>query len=160
MAQPPSPCSQPGHAGFDFWLGEWDLTWPADQMGGLPGQVGAGTNRVERVLEGCVVEENFTVSDGSFRGRSVSVFDPVAGLWRQTWVDSSGGYIALRGRLEEGRMVLSTDPVERDGQMVVNRMVFRDMTTDSLKWDWQGSRDGGETWVDLWNIDYRRADGP
>lgn len=152
----PTPCSGTGHDEFDFWVGGWELSWPAEQMGGAPEERGSGRNRVERVLNGCVIEENFSADDGSFRGHSMSVFDADAGLWRQTWVDSSAGYIVLTGRFKDGRMILSTEPRERDGQIVVNRMVFRDITRDSLRWDWQGSRDGGETWTDLWNIEYNR----
>jgi hypothetical protein len=34
-------------------------------------------------------------------------------------------------------------------------MVFRQVTADSLTWDWQRSTDG-VVWSDLWNISYRR----
>ena len=158
MAQP-TPCADVGHDQFEFWVGEWELSWPAEQMGGAPGERGTGRNKIARVLNGCVIEENFSVEDGSFRGHSVSVFDASAGMWRQTWVDSSAGYIVLTGRFQDGRMILSTEPRERDGQVAVNRMVFRDITGDSLRWDWQGSRDRGETWTDLWNIEYNRISG-
>lgn len=159
MSQPSSPCSEPERRGFDFWVGEWELSWPAEQMGGAPGDRGAGINRIERVLDGCVIEENFSTNDGSFRGHSVSVFDGAAGIWRQTWVDSSAGYIVLTGQFVDEKMILSTDPRERDGDVVMNRMVFRDITPVSLIWDWQGSRDGGATWIDLWNIKYSRIAG-
>lgn len=156
MSLPTPPCSTPQHAGFDFWIGEWELSWPAEQMGGSPGEQGSGTNRVERVLDGCVIQENFSTNDGSFRGHSVSVFDIDTGIWRQTWVDSSAGYIVLTGRFEGDMLILTTEPRERDGQVALNRMVFRDIGPDSLNWDWQGSRDGGDTWNNLWNIGYRR----
>lgn len=152
-----TPCSETGHDEFDFWVGEWELSWPAEQTGGASGARGVGINRIERVLDGCVVEENFSFHDGSFRGHSVSVFDSAAGIWRQTWVDSAAGYIVLTGRFEDEKMILATEQKERDGELLMNRMVFREITPLSLKWDWQGSRDGGETWTDLWNIDYRRV---
>lgn len=158
MAQP-TPCGDIGHSEFDFWVGQWELSWPAEQMGGAPGDRGRGRNHIERVLNDCVIEENFSLDDGSFGGHSVSVFDANSGMWRQTWVDSSAGYIVLSGMFQDGKMILSTEPRERDGQSLINRMVFRDITWDSLRWDWQGSRDGGETWTDLWNIEYDRIDG-
>ena len=161
MSQPSQsqPCRGQHFDEFDFWIGEWDLTWPAEQMGGEPGATGSGTNRIERVLGGCVIEENFATAGGGFLGHSVSVFDPTSEIWRQTWVDNAGGYIALEGEFAGGRMELRTAPVERNGYLAVNRMVFGDITDDSLSWDWQGSRDGGETWTDLWNIAYRRQSG-
>ena len=35
---------------FDFWLGEWYLTW---------GENDRGINRIERIMDGAVVQENF-----------------------------------------------------------------------------------------------------
>lgn len=150
------PCSSPEHRQFDFWLGEWDLSWPAAQSGGDEGDIGTGRNQIRRMYGDCVVEENFTTDDGSFRGHSVSVFDEHAGLWRQTWVDSSGGYLVFTGSFDGDAMTLTTEPAERGNEVVVQRMVFDEISDDSLEWVWQGSRDGGASWNDLWNISYRR----
>jgi hypothetical protein len=156
MTDSPKPCSSPEARQFDFWLGEWDLNWPAEQTGGEAGEKGTGTNRLGRLFGDCVIEENFATDDGRFEGRSLSVYDEAAGLWRQTWVDSSGGYLVFTGGLNNGEMELRTAAVERDGETVVSRMVFTDITDDSLIWHWQGSRDGGETWNELWTISYKR----
>lgn len=157
MIESPTPCSRPEARQFDFWLGEWDLTWPAEQSGGTEGEIATGVNRISRLFDDCVIEENFATDDGRFRGHSVSVYDERAGRWRQTWVDSSGGYLVFTGSFEAGRMTLSTEPAGRDGEILVQRMVFSEIGEGSLEWVWQGSRDGGETWNDLWNISYRRA---
>ena len=45
-----SPCSTPEARQFDFWLGEWDVSWGDGQH---------STNRVEATLGGCVIQENF-----------------------------------------------------------------------------------------------------
>jgi hypothetical protein len=156
VAELPAPCTSSEAAQFDFWLGEWDLSWPAEQTGGQVGETGHGTNRIERLLGQCVIEENFAMDDGSFLGRSLSVFDTRAELWMQTWVDSSGGYLLFSGGFDGSQMELRTTPVEREGEVAVNRMVFHDISAESLQWDWQGSRDGGQTWNYLWTISYRR----
>lgn len=142
---------------LDFWLGEWELSWPASQTGGEEGETGTGTNKLTRLFGDCVIEENFATSDGKFQGRSVSVYDEAAGIWRQTWVDSAGTYLSFTGGKTEDGFELRTEPSERDGETVVQRMVFTDITDDSLHWTWQGSRDGGTTWNDLWNISYSRT---
>lgn len=157
MVDSSPPCSSPESRQFDFWLGEWDLTWPANQVGGDEGDTGTGTNRIERLFGDCVLEENFTTSDSGFQGRSHSVYDPGSGFWHQTWVDSSGGYIALSGSFDGKAMTLMTRPREVNGESRVNRMVFSDITAESLEWRWQGSRDNGNSWGDLWHISYRRA---
>ena len=156
MSETQSPCGSEQARQFDFWLGDWDLTWPAEQSGGESGETMTGSNRITRLFDDCVIEENFTTADASFRGHSVSVYDERAGLWRQTWVDSAGGYIVLTGSYDGETMELRTAPIERDGETVLQRMVFSDIDVDSLEWAWQGSRDGGSTWNDLWNITYRR----
>ena len=156
MTDAAPPCSSHEARQFDFWLGEWSLSWPAQQTGGAEGELGTGRNRISRLFDDCVIEENFTTDDGSFSGHSVSVYDVAAGYWRQTWVDSSGGYLLFTGTFHDGVMELSTEPRERDGDMTVQRMVFSEITPASLEWAWQGSRDGGSTWNDLWNISYRR----
>ena len=150
------PCSSPRARELDFWIGEWDLSWPASQTGGASGERLTGRNSITRLFGDCVIEENFTTHDGGFRGHSISVYDEKAAIWRQTWVDSAGSYLWFTGGPVDGEMVLSTEPVERDGALVVNRMVFSDVTPDSLEWAWQRSTDEGASWSDLWNITYDR----
>jgi hypothetical protein len=54
-------------------------------------------------------------------------------------------------------MVLVTEPgTDEEGRIIVNRMVFTDITPDSLYWQWQKSTDAGDTWSDLWTITYKR----
>ena len=158
MSDPAAPCNSPEARQFDFWLGEWDLSWPAEQAGDAVGDRQTGFNRITKLFGDCVIEENFTTDDASFRGHSVSVYDEKAGIWRQTWVDSAGGYISLTGSWDGETLVLRTEPSQREGETVVQRMVFSEITADSLEWEWQGSRDGGIAWNQLWNISYRRRD--
>ena len=95
----PKPCSEPEQKQLDFWVGEWDLTWP----GNNPGETAHGTNSIRRILDGCVVEENFSGGDAMpLRGRSVSIFDVRAGKWKQTWVDNEGGYLDFAGEFRDG----------------------------------------------------------
>jgi len=53
-------------------------------------------------------------------------------------------------------MILKTQPFARGDKTVINRMIFRNITSDSLDWDWQTSDDNGKTWKDLWNIHYAK----
>lgn len=158
MSDSAQPCGSQEARQFDFWLGDWALTWPAEQAGGEAGTTMTGYNRITKLFEDCVIEENFTTDDGAFRGHSVSVYDDRSGIWRQTWVDSAGGYIVLTGSFDGETMELRTEPSQRDGAIAVQRMVFSEINADSLEWAWQGSRDDGATWDDLWNISYRRRD--
>ncbi|GJM45593.1 MAG: hypothetical protein DHS20C21_24350 [Gemmatimonadota bacterium] len=147
VATPPVPCSAPEFSQFDFWVGEWDLTWAND---------GQGTNVIAREYDGCVIREQFSTE--GFQGTSVSCWSPKLGKWRQTWVDNSGSYLDFTGGMVGDRMILSREVPEIPGT-THQRMVFHDITADSLIWDWESSKDGGETWTTNWQIHYQRRAG-
>lgn len=151
-----APCSSSGARQFDFWLGNWAVSWPAEQAGGEPRTTMTGTNQVTKLFGDCIIEERFVTDDGSFAGRSLSAYDEQEDLWHQTWVDSEGGYITFTGGMDGDIMVLSTSRVETESGVEVNRMVFSDIAEDSLFWVWQRSLNGGDTWFDRWTITYRR----
>lgn len=142
----PSPCSDPGCDEFDFWIGDWDLTWSDG---------GVGTNIVTRGYGGCVVQEKFAAPGIGFHGMSVSVYLPTEQVWKQTWVDDAGGYLDFVGTFSDGRMRLSRT-TEVQGVAIDQRMTFRDIRENSFDWDWEVSRDGGDTWEMRWQIHYER----
>lgn len=134
---------QPEHQ-FDFWLGNWDAAWGENEK---------GTNCIERILDGKIVQENFTATD--FQGMSVSSYDPERKLWCQTWVDNNGTYLDFTGKFEDGKMVLSRDAIVR-GEVCKQRMVWYDIHNDQFEWNWERSDDDGNTWRVLWQIHYTR----
>ena len=139
---------------FDFWVGDWDISWTNAQ-----GQLLKGSNQIVKILDGKVIEENFVGSPASvpvLKGKSVSVYSTAKNVWRQTWVDNQGGYISLTAKVDGEKRIFETDPVKRNGAEIIQRMVFHDIQKDSFIWDWEGSRDGGKTWNNLWKIEYRR----
>lgn len=145
------PCSTPECRQFDFWLGEWDLTW-LDKDGNQQ----HGSNHITAILDSCVIQEQFDGNPAmTFRGVSLSVYDQKNRLWRQTWVDNNGGYMDFTGGLEKDTMVLSRK-TEQNGQEVWQRMRFYEIRREALKWDWEISTDGGETWQLRWRIYYKR----
>jgi hypothetical protein len=147
------PCTQPEQKQLEFWVGEWDLTWPG-QNGTAPGH---GTNSIKRVLDGCVVEENFNGGTAMhLRGMSLSLFDARSGKWKQTWVDNEDGYLDFVGEFKDGQMVLQREAMRPDGTKVLQRMVYKNIMTNEFDWSWERSLDGGKTWQVLWPIHYKR----
>jgi hypothetical protein len=143
-----APCSSPEAAQFDFWVGDWQLTW-ADTL--------HGTNHVTKPLGSCVIQEQFSANGPQgFRGMSVSVYDPNAHQWQQTWVDNDGAYMLFTGGFADGKMILSRK-ITKNGKPLAQRMVFSDIESDKFNWDWQSSSDDGATWKTTWHIAYRRA---
>jgi len=141
-------CSSPESSQFDFWLGNWELTW---------NDTGKGTNHVEKILGSCVVQENFNDPANNFTGKSWSMYNATKKEWQQTWVDNQAGYIVLKGKYADGKMVLSTEPVKTpDGKESISRMIFYNITKNSFDWNWEKSTDGGKTWELNWKIRYVR----
>lgn len=147
-------CASGAPADFDFWLGTWTLTWEG----------GRGTNRIRRILGGCVIEEQFTghMGDGSvYRGRSYTVYDASDEVWRQTWVDDRGGYLEFTQpdsteMLPQDHMVLARTKESEKGVQHF-RMVWRDVRADRLTWHWQRRSSPDTTWKTLWSIRYEKA---
>lgn len=141
---------------FDFWLGEWELTWEDGD-----GTTAHGTNRVERVLDGKVIKENFEAYSGAyegFKGKSYSVYQSQFGSWKQTWVDNSGGYLDFSGEFDGNKRIFKREGMNPQGQEILQRMVFYDVAEDSMTWDWEISEDNGETWQLRWRIFYERVE--
>jgi len=140
-------CNSPESKQLDFWVGEWDLTY---------GDGGKGTNRITKILDGCAILEEFTGAPGvKLNGRSFSAFDVATRRWKQAWVDDSGAYLDFTGSREDGRMVFAREAT-RGEKKFLQRMVFADVTPQSLLWTWQRSDDGKE-WKTLWEIRYKRV---
>jgi hypothetical protein len=141
---PPYTCDSPAARQFDFWVGDWEFNGPS----------GGGINRVSKILDNCVVFENF--SGTPLKGQSLSVFDRATQKWKQTWVDNTAGYLDFSGGFADGRMILARE-FEKDGKKVAQRMVWFDIQADKFQWNWERSDDDGKTWKVLWHIDYKRV---
>ncbi len=136
---------------FDFWVGDWNLTWTNSA-----GKEEKGTNRITKILDGKVIQENFSFASGAFKGTSISVYNLSKKTWHQAWADTQGGYFDFEGDLEGDKRIFKTKVREENGKKIIQRMVFYNIKQNSLTWDWQSSRDGGVTWNLLWRINYVR----
>ena len=142
------PCSSAEASQFDFWVGNWELTWNVTSK---------GSNTITKIMEGCTLHENFFDPVLNYKGESWSVYNPTKKIWQQTWVDNGGEYIALTGKFENGEMILSTQPGKLpDGKEQISRMVFYNITPKTFDWRWEASIDNGTTWKTNWLIHYKR----
>ncbi len=142
-----NPCTAPECSQFDFWVGEWNLTWN-DSL--------KGTNSIKKILNDCVINETFHDPANNYSGMSWSMYDLKRKEWKQTWVDNQDGYIVLTGKYNNGEMVLSTAPaVSTEGKKIVFRMVFFHILADSFDWRWESSTDDSD-WKINWLIHYSR----
>ena len=150
-AQSPSsrePCAEPQHHQFDFWIGNWTVTRPDGRV--------AGTNRVERIENGCGVQENWKGAGGG-TGRSINAYSEQDGRWHQTWLDSGGLLLHLAGGLHDGSMVLEGETRGRDGKPVRQRITWTPRKDGRVRQLWQQSKDGGKTWQTAFDGLYTRV---
>lgn len=138
---------------FDFWVGEWDLTWKDPD-----GSTGTGMNIVTKILDGKVIQENFTGLTGQnkgYKGQSVSVLDGPSGEWKQTWVDNQNAFLPFIGGADGANRYFLNE-FTKNGVHTMGKMVFRNITRDAFVWDWMKSTDDGATWKTEWSINYSR----
>lgn len=146
---PAPPCQGEEHRQFDFWVGDWELSW---------GEDGQGRNTVRPLYGDCGVEERFeSFQPRAWSGMSVSQYDARRGVWRQTWADSQGGYLVFEGGMEGDEMVLHGSGQQPDGTPVLTRMRFVDIAPDGFRWLWERSTDDGGSYALAWEIHYARA---
>lgn len=144
---------QTPESAFDFWVGEWILTGKSRNAPGKEEYTDTkATNSIKKVLNGKVVEENFSMS--GFKGRSWTTYNPRTKKWNQTWVDDTGSYLLFEGATDQDGMTLNQTNCPPGIKM---RMTFRDIKKDSIKWLWQRSSDDGKTWETQWELNYKRA---
>ena len=146
-----APCSAPEASWLDFWIGSWDLEWINGE-----GKIETGSNTISKVLGSCVIEENFATADGSFKGKSLSLFDIRTRIWKQTWVDNTGSYLDFTGEKRGDSIIFSRTIIDKKGNEHTQRIVFYQISKEKLSWNWESSSDNGTTWNLLWKINYKR----
>lgn len=143
-----APCSSPQHAAFDFWLGDWDVTAPD----GTP----AGSSHVERILDGCVVMENYMGAQGGYAGKSFNTLDTGSGQWTQHYVDNGGLSAILTGAFHDGNLIYQRQFRRKDGTEMMTRMTFFNVSAGKVRQLVEQSKDGGKNWIVAIDLRYSR----
>ena len=144
---PSSACDQPECRQFDFWVGDWEVR-------NADGRI-LGSNRIEKILGGCVLEENWSGARG-LRGRSFNLYDASDRRWHQTWVDSQGSLLLLAGGLRDGRMVMEGVTTQPDGKTLAHRITWEPLPDGRVRQHWETSPAGGSAWTDAFLGFYNR----
>ena len=144
---PPPGCTGIEHRQFDFWIGSWAVHMP---NGGL-----AGTNRIERAQDGCVLTEHWT-GQGGGTGTSLNFYDRVSGKWNQVWIDNRGQALRLEGGWRDGAMVLEGVRPGPGGAEIKQRITWTPLPDKRVRQHWQTSADAGATWQTAFDGVYSR----
>jgi hypothetical protein len=149
QAQGQRGCVAPEYRQFDFWAGSWSVTTPQGQV--------AGTNRIEKILGGCVLQEHWASSNGG-DGTSLNMWNAADSTWRQVWMDAGGNLLELKGKLVGKDMVLSgTRPTAgHPDQVTTDRVTWTPLANGTVRQLWESSTDGGATWTTAFDGIYAR----
>ncbi len=148
-----APCSGPEFRQFDFWVGQWDVYHAtADTM--------VGTNHIKNILNGCVIEENWTGGNGGFQGKSFNTYNPVDSTWNQVWVDTGGSTYHFKGQYADHVMRLKGETISRrtGGKVLFDMSYTHDPEKGTVRQVWQASSDDGKSWNTIFAGIYRKKE--
>lgn len=134
QTKPAPPCSAPEYHQFDFWIGEWDV-FVDDKL--------AGTNRIEPILGGCTLMENW-VGTGQSKGHSFNSYNRGTKQWEQTWVDNFGSIIHFYGTFADEKMSFLGEDLDLKGGKVYYRFTFFKNEDGTVRQLWESSKDQEE----------------
>jgi tetratricopeptide (TPR) repeat protein len=118
---------------FDYWLGEWDVE--------IGGQLAARSS-IQLILGDCTVFENYEQLDGTYAGKSFSLWNARQSRWEQRYVDTTGASREWFGKLEGERMVFYL----RVDANAIQRMTYTREGPDRVRQTIDVSRDGEKSW--------------
>jgi hypothetical protein len=151
-APPASACASAAHRAFDFWIGEWDAyVSGTDQP--------AGRSSIRREDAGCVITEQWISRRAAFSGRSLNMYDQVAGKWLQFWMDSTGDVTRYSGGPVGGnQMILTAEDDVSPTQLAPRwrRMTFTRGPDGAVRQHGETSTDRGAAWTTEYDFTYRR----
>ena len=99
-------CCTEKNSEFDFWIGSWSVTAPNGKQ--------AGTNKIEKIQDNCVLRENWTSATPGYTGTSYNFYNSQTKQWEQLWVDNQGGFLHLKGNRKGNQMILQSDEFTND----------------------------------------------
>lgn len=148
QAKPNCACCTEVHQQFNFWVGEWTVT----TANGQP----AGTNSIKKLQNQCVLQENWLSATQGYTGTSYNFYNAQTQQWEQIWIDNSGLSLHLKGNLQDGQMVLKSEPQPNPkGQLVYNQITWTNNPDGTVRQLWEVFTEGEATTIAFDGL-YRR----
>jgi len=142
------PCAEPAYRAFDFWAGTWDVY-------DVGGQSKIASARIDPILGGCVLREEFQQFDGH-NGQSFTIYDAARHVWHQSWVTNRGELLEIEGTTQDGSIVLGGE----DGSAgTLVRGIWKP-EQGNVRETADISADRGKTWKPWFDIIFRPASDP
>jgi len=137
---------------LDFWVGSWNV-YVGSQL--------AGTDHVEKVLDGCAITESWTAANGG-TGHSLFYVHPADRRWRQVWVTARAlapGGVKEKTQLDPlpgGAIRFQGEIRDTTGRAWLDRTTLMPNPDGTVHQVIEMSTDGGTTWRATFDAVYRR----
>ena len=148
LARAADPAPPPVHR-LDFWLGYWDVFLATGERD--------GRNRIEKLLDGFAVQENWTELDGH-EGKSWFYFYGPEQRWKQVWV-TDGGFVKEKAQVADGPAGSTRFRGEislPDGHKLLDQTTLTPEADGRVRQVIEQSRDNGATWKMVYDAYYVR----
>ena len=134
---------------FDFWVGEWNVFNPQNQI--------AGESRIEKILKGCIILENWTGRTG-FEGKSFNHYDAKKNKWYQYWINENSEVINFEGEYsdKDKAIIFYSSDHAKDENPFIRRLTFFNIDENTVRQFSQQSKDNGKTWTVEYDFKYVR----
>jgi hypothetical protein len=103
---------------------------------------------IERANGNCTIVENY-YTKGAYIGKSFNIYDPSAKKWRQFWNDNLGQVLQFEGEFDakENALKYRSEARNSQGQKVLSKMTFYNLSPEKVRQVWETSTDDGATWA-------------
>jgi hypothetical protein len=107
---------------------------------------------------GCGILENWTGAQGG-TGKSINTYDPATRQWQQYWVGQGGDVTHFSESTWEGKSLafLAHKLAVGATPAYLRRLTFTPLDDGSVRQHSERSIDGGKSWVDEYDLYYRRT---
>jgi len=150
---------------FDFYMGRWLVhhrRLKERLVGSDEWETFEGTSTAWPLLNGAGnVDDNvLELPAGTYRAISLRSFDPWSETWSIWWLDARNpGQLdpPVVGRFKDGVGTFIGDDTF-DGQPILVRFLWTDITDATCRWEQAFSVDGGATWEVNWVMESERIE--
>jgi len=141
-------CSKnPANRAFDFWLGNWAVTYP--------GATSGARSTVSLDLGQCLIVESWNGGKGH-SGKNMLAYSGDDKSWHGMFADNEGRVHVFEGKVTAGGAEFQGPSVGRNGETVLNRIKVVRKTPDKVEQLWEQSTDNGANWKMVFHGEYSR----
>jgi hypothetical protein len=152
----------PGLHDFDFLFGHWSVRGRRlkEWLAGCEEWVEFDAElKTWPLLDGFANVDDYRANWGDgLVGAALRLLNPQTGEWSIYWIGKANPVMdtsPVVGRFDGGRGVFET-PDEWNGQSILTRFIWSDVTRPEPHWEQAFSTDDGKTWETNWVMDYTR----